>query len=248
MKRLQPNTFMMRLLRRSIILLYLLAGFYAFGGTHAQEITISLESVELKKAIVETEKQTVLRFLYNEATIPADKKVNIQARKMPVNEFLSRMFQGTGVQYKIMENNLVVLTAPGTTMSVLAERQVEGRVTDEAGNPLSGASVLVKGTQQGTVTDANGNFTLKVPDNGTIQISAVGYETQDIATAGRTDFNIVLKQRVQTQEQIVVIGYGTARKKDLTGSSVSIKGSDIANLPVLTATQAIQGRAAGVQV
>ena len=248
MKRLQPNTFMMRLLRRSIILLYLLAGFYAFGGTHAQEITISLESVELKKAIVETEKQTVLRFLYNEATIPADKKVNIQARKMPVNEFLFRMFQGTGVQYKIMENNLVVLTAPGTTMSVLAERQVEGRVTDEAGNPLSGASVLVKGTQQGTVTDANGNFTLKVPDNGTIQISAVGYETQDIATAGRTDFNIVLKQRVQTQEQIVVIGYGTARKKDLTGSSVSIKGSDIANLPVLTATQAIQGRAAGVQV
>jgi len=248
MKRFQPDTKLMWLLRRSIILFNLLAGIYAFGGTHAQEITISLESVELKKAIIETEKQTFLRFLYNESTIPADKKVNIQARKMPVNEFLARMFQGTGVEFKIMENNLVVLIVPGTAAANAADRQIQGRVTDEAGNPISGASVLVKGTQQGTVTDGTGNFSVKVPDNAIIVISAVGYDAQEVSVAGRTDFNIVLKQRVQTQEQIVVIGYGSARKKDLTGSSVSIKGTDIANLPVLTATQAIQGRAAGVQV
>jgi TonB-linked SusC/RagA family outer membrane protein len=232
----------------AMFMIYLFTGLYAGADTRAQEITIKLESLQLKQAIQETEKQTVLRFLYNEAVIPADKKVSITARNMPVNEFLDKMFNGTGIGYTIRDNNLIVLSPPQSATNNDPDRLIQGRVVDEAGSPMNGVSITVKGTQQGTVTDANGNFSIQVPDQAVLVVSAVGYLPEEVPIAGRTDFNIILRQQVKTQEQVVVIGYGTARRKDLTGSSVNIKGSDIANIPVLTATQAIQGKAAGVQI
>ena len=195
----------------------------ADAGPGSQEITIKLESLQLKQAIQETEKQTVLRFLYNEAVIPDDKKVSITAHNMPVDEFLNKMFNGTGIGYKIMENNLVVLTTPKITETAVPDKLIQGKVTDENGAPLNGVSITVKGTQQGTVTDATGNFSISVPDQAILVISFVGYQSQEVSVATRTDFNIVLAQVIKSQEQIVVIGYGTARKKDLTGSSVNIR-------------------------
>lgn len=234
--------------RRFIFILYLFFSLYASAGSRAQDVTIRLESVDLKKAIQETEKQTILRFLYNESIIPGGKKVSIEARNMPVEQFLERLFSGTGIGYRIMENNLIVLTQPKAGGSGVEDRRISGRVRDESGQPLAGASITVKGTQNGTVTDANGVFALTVQDDAVLVISAVGYQSLEIPVSGRTDFSVTLNQQVKLQEQVVVIGYGTSRKKDLTGSSVTVKGSEIANLPVLTATQAIQGRAAGVQV
>ena len=129
-----------------------------------------------------------------------------------------------------------------------ADRKISGKVLNESGQPVSGASIVVKNGTTGVSSAEDGSFTITVPDDATITITAVGYESTDIKVSGHSDFNIQLKQLVKVQDQIVVIGYGTARKKDLTGSSVAIKGSEIANIPVLTATQAIQGRAAGVQI
>lgn len=221
---------------------------YASAGTRAQNITINFDSVELKRAIEETQVQTSLRFLYSESIIPTGKKVTISARNMPVNEFLSLFFKGTGIGFKIMDNNLVVLTGEQTSMKQQDDRKITGRITDEAGQAIVGASISRKGSQSGTITDGAGNFTLTVPDDAVLIVTAVGYETVEISVNGRTDFNLILKQAIKSQEQIVVIGYGAAKKKDLTGSSVSIKGNEIANIPVLTATQAIQGKAAGVQI
>ncbi len=125
---------------------------------------------------------------------------------------------------------------------------INGRVTAETGEALAGVSVIVKGTSQGTNTDNNGNYTIVVAENATLVFSTVGYESIEVSVSGKTVVDISLKQSSRVMDQVVVVGYGSARKKDLTGSSASVKGADIVNLPALTATQAIQGKVAGVQI
>ncbi|MEJ7627890.1 MAG: TonB-dependent receptor [Ferruginibacter sp.] len=126
--------------------------------------------------------------------------------------------------------------------------KVTGVVTDASGNPLSGASIKVKGKETGTSTNSKGEFSLDIPGNSTLIISYVGYESKEVELNGRTSVSISLLPIINNSEEVIVVGYGTARKKDLTGSSLSIRGSEIANLPTLSATQAIQGKAAGVQI
>ena len=125
---------------------------------------------------------------------------------------------------------------------------ISGIITTENNEPLQAVSIIIKGTDKGTTTDQNGKFNITVPENTILVISFIGYTTQEILLINQTVLNIKLAQPQKVLEQVVVIGYGTSLKKDLTGSSASIKGSDIINIPALTATQAIQGKVAGVQI
>jgi hypothetical protein len=184
-----------------IVMKFFLVFFMSFSitvsaGTRALTITLSLDSVELKKAIEETQAKTSIRFLYNESILPAGKKISISAKDMPVSEFLSRFFKGTGVGYKVMENNLVVLTSETGSQINAADRQITGKISDESGQPIAGASISIKGTAGGTISEASGSFTLTVPDNGVLVISALGYEPLEIQVAGRTDFNFYLRQAI----------------------------------------------------
>ena len=135
-----------------------------------------------------------------------------------------------------------------TVLDDQSEIKLTGRVVSGTGEALAGVSIRVKGSTKGTTTDNNGNFTISVPDDAILIFSAVGYETMEVSVAGKTTLNISLNQGTKLMDQVIVVGYGSARKKDLTGSSVSVKGSDIINTPALTATQAIQGKVAGVQI
>lgn len=128
------------------------------------------------------------------------------------------------------------------------ETTVSGTVTGENNTPLSGASVNVKGATRGTSTNASGRFTISAAPNATLVFSSVGYTNQEVAIAGRTDFTVSLAVSSKELEQVIVVGYGTARKKDVTGSVSTVSGSELAKQPVLTATQAVQGKVAGVQV
>lgn len=128
------------------------------------------------------------------------------------------------------------------------EKRITGRVLSATGEALSGVSVAIKGTTKGTITDANGNFSITAPDNATLVFSNVGYEPSEMSAAGNSTLSVVMRQSTRLMDQVVVVGYGSARKKDLTGSSATIKGSDIVNVPALTATQAIQGKVSGVQI
>lgn len=131
----------------------------------------------------------------------------------------------------------------------LAQTTVTGSVLSDAGSALPNVSVQVKGTTTGTATDSSGNFSIVVPDGNAILVfSSVGYTEKEEAVNGRTELSVVLTASSQSLEQVVVIGYGTARKRDLTGSVASVKGDELARQPVQTATQALQGKVAGVQV
>ncbi len=125
---------------------------------------------------------------------------------------------------------------------------ISGKVSDENGNAIPGASIKVKGTTKGTTTNSDGSYNLTVPDNAVLVISSVGYELIEETVAGRSVINVTLKTQAKTNEEVIVVGYGTQRKKDLTGSVASVSGAELAKQPVLTATQAVQGKIAGVQV
>ena len=125
---------------------------------------------------------------------------------------------------------------------------ISGKVTDENGNGIAGVSIKVKGTTTGTATNSDGSYNLTVPEDAVLVISSVGYELIEETVAGRTVINVVLKSQAKINEEVIVVGYGTQRKKDLTGSVASVSGAELAKQPVLTATQAVQGKIAGVQI
>ena len=140
---------------------------------------------------------------------------------------------------------LLPLAHPAAALDV----RISGKVTDAVtGEDVVGAAIRVKGTTTGTATDANGTFTLTVPDQATLVVSSVGYEQTEVVVAGRTELNITLKPSTSELQQVVVVGYGTQRKVDVTGATATVKGEELVKQPVLTVTQALQGKVAGVQI
>jgi len=208
-------------------------------------ITLKMQSVELKKALGQIEKKSNYRFLYNDDVLLQFKKVNINADNSPVTEVLDNLLAGSEITYKELKNNLIVITRKN---EVYRDVPISGKVVSDNGDPIAGVSILVKGTNIGTKTDANGNFSFTVPDNAILIFSSVGYENTEVSVAGQTTLNVTLKLSEKIQDAVIVIGYGSARKKDLTGSVASVTGAELAKQPVLTATQGVQGKVAGVQV
>jgi len=135
------------------------------------------------------------------------------------------------------------------TLSALAQKKVEGKVTGPDGKPVFGATVLVKGTNTATSTSNDGSYSITLPPNGTVLVfSYVGYDSYEVNVSGKTTANVELKLQSSSLNEVVVIGYGTQKRKDVTGAISSVTSSQIEKVPVSTLDQAMQGRAAGVQV
>ncbi len=126
---------------------------------------------------------------------------------------------------------------------------VSGTVEDSTGEPMIGATVLVDGSKDGVSTDIDGNFTLKnVSPKATLKVSYIGYKTESVKVEGRTSITVVLREDTETLDEVVVVGYGTVKKKDLTGSVSTVKGDDLVKVPTANVAQAMTGRLAGVQI
>ncbi|MDE6173181.1 MAG: TonB-dependent receptor plug domain-containing protein, partial [Bacteroides sp.] len=136
------------------------------------------------------------------------------------------------------------------SLGVVAQtKTVKGTVIDGTGEPVIGASVLVKGSTNGVITDIDGNFTLlNVPESGTIQISFVGYKTQDIPVAGKSSLKVTLAEDTEMLDEVVVVGYGVQKKSDVTGALTSVGAEELQARPVSNAFEALQGKAAGVDI
>src|SRR5690606_24372022 len=126
--------------------------------------------------------------------------------------------------------------------------QISGQITEENGEPIPGASVIVKGTTVGTAADLDGRYTRSAPGNGTLVFSFIGYESQEVNVANRAIINVSLKPTLSDLQEVVVVGYGTQKRSDLTGAVSSVKSEQLTAYPAIDAVQALQGRAAGVQI
>ncbi|MBT1698708.1 TonB-dependent receptor [Fulvivirgaceae bacterium PWU4] len=239
-------------------------------------IELSLRDVPLRTALKEIERQTDYRFVVNESQIDKVKKpVVLDIRSGNIEDVLSQLLRGTGILYKIRKKQITLippadsttevspLSTGGGTSSLVAQYDVrtlippvfipeilvKGNVKDENGEPIAGVNVLVKGSTIGTATDANGDFSINVPGTESVLVfSFIGYVSQEVLVGNQTSISVQLVQDAKTLSEVVVVGYGTQEKKDVTGAVSAVSGADIENLPSGGAQQALQGRAAGVNV
>ena len=198
----------------------LLAGFVQVNAKGYSQITLSEKNAPLQKVFKEIKKQTGYAFLYTDEVLRDAKKVSIEVKNASLEQVLAICFDGQLLTYKIVEKTVVV--QPKEKNKNVLEAffppspiDISGRITDHDGNPLEGANVKIKGTGNGTTTNADGFFILKnVDENATIEISYVGFETQIIAVENKTTFNITLAQISKSLGDVVVIGYGAVKKSD----------------------------------
>ena len=236
------------LLMSKLTLIFLMIGLHTFAnGLSQQRISLKLNEANVRNALHQIEKKTDYRFLYRQELISNAGKVSIEAENALLTDVLNQIFRNSGIRYHLLEGNLIALS--GEDKIPFAPQTVTGQVLDEDGNPLPGASISVKGTTTGVAADAEGNYTITVPDDGVLVISAVGFAPQEISIAGRTNFDVVL-MRVDTTNlnEVVVIGYGTAQKRDLTGSIVKVAGEEVADKPNTNPIASLQGKVAGLSV
>ncbi len=243
---------------------------YAYDGL-AQEflnkpVTLKVREVRLYEVLSSIEKQAGVGFVYSSKAIKANRKVSVTANKLRLSELLYQVLTPLEINFRIVEGQIILnpadphSQADGTTGSPgqVSEsgapvhkslQEIRGRVLDENGEGLPGVSVLIKGSSRGTSTDMNGNFSLNDTDENTVLVfSFVGYITREAVVGNQTEIEILLKIDEKALEEVVVVGYGTALKKDLTGSVASIAQDKIKDLPVATLDQKMIGQVAGVQI
>ncbi|WP_280765640.1 TonB-dependent receptor [Parabacteroides sp. PFB2-10] len=229
----------------------ILCAFQSIASPYDQNTRIDLDVKQstLKQLFKEIESKTDYTFFYNDEVIDLDRVVDVYARKETVENILHRVL--TNCTFSIENKNILLIpknleVAPAIPQQ--STRSITGTITDELGDPVVGANVVEKGTTNGIVTDINGNFALTVAENATLQISYIGYITQEMLVSGRSTFAITLREDSQALDEVVVIGYGVQRKSDVTGSISSVKTNEIENRSVSDVAQALQGKAAGVQI
>ena len=223
----------------------------------AQKVTLPNQTVTIKQVMSQIEKQTGYKFFYNNTQINVTRKVTISSRKENLDEVLNRLFSRTNIDYKIVEKTIVlsissegkrsehITSAEGT----LGKRKVTGRIVDQMGEPIIGATVREKGTNNATVTDLDGNFTLLgLNNNSTLEVSYVGFQMKDLLVGNNTHLDITMKEDNKQLEEVVVVGYGVAKKSDFTGSLTSVTSDNIVDSHKQSAAAALQGTIAGVDI
>ena len=209
------------------------------------KLSLNLSSVPIAKALKTIENQGDYRFLYNNNLKSLSEKINIDVNDVSIGEVLDKMFTGTDLTYKMLENNLIVVLSNALAVQDI---KVTGRITGENGEPLTGVTVSVKGTNIGTTTDNTGTFTVTVPEKGTLVFSSIGYVSQEVAVNSQSVIDIKLVPSRRSMDEVVVIGYGSASKRDLTGSIVKVDGKQVADKPNPNPVSSLQGQVAGLSV
>ncbi len=221
------------------------------ASTYAQTTTlnVSAKNETLEKVLKQIEKQSEFLFFYNLEEINKNEKISINEKNANIQTVLNAIAAKTGLKYTIKDRHIVLTSevVPASPAVQQQERKVTGTVNDAFG-PVAGANVIQKGTTNGTTTDMDGNFSIEVPANATLQISFIGYIPQDIAVKNQSVINVLLKEDTQALEEVVVVGYGTMKKKDLTGAVASVKMDDTPVGTVSSISHALAGKAAGLQV
>ena len=217
-----------------------------------RSITVRFNDIPLAEALVKVEKASGCTFFYDANMVDLSEKVSLNAKKQDLKEALSSMLEETNLAFEISNNQiaLFVRTHANTTASVapVAQQQgtVKGKVVDVNGEPIIGANIVEKGTTNGIITDIDGNFTLSVARGAVLEISYIGYVTQEVKVTSNT-LSITMREDSQALEEVVVTGFGLAQKKaTLTGAVTAVGADDISRSVASTASGALVGKIAGL--
>lgn len=208
------------------------------------KVSISVNNVTLKQFFDIIEKQSKYKFSYRDSALQGKENVSVNAGNKSLKDILNEVLQTRGLKYTIDGNNIVIV--PSNTQET-TKKEISGIITDATGEPIIGANIVEKGTSNGTITDINGKYSLEVNGN-TLTISYIGYIPQDISIGNKTNINVQLAEDTQKIDEVVVVGYGTQKKVNLTGSVETIKADIIENRPLRNATDALQGTVPGLTV
>lgn len=235
-----------------LVVLFLLTGILQVSALNSfsqqARMSMNLKNVRLVDVLNEIENQSDYYFLYNQDLINVDRKVNLEVKEQKVEAILDELFDQTNTRFLIRERQ-IILTNLNSESVVQQAQAVSGKITDSSGQPLPGVTVLVKGTTQGTISDFDGNYTIKdVPADAILVFSFVGMKTQEFIVGNQTSINVVLEEDAIGLEEVIAIGYGTQKKSDLTGAVSAVSGSDLATNSNISVGGALQGKLSGLSI
>ena len=249
------------------LLIVILVGTYSYAASksHAQElltrkVSIEAQHQEIRSILSKLEIDAKVKFVYSKQLLPVSRKISLSARNKSLSDILDMVFSPDNVSYKIVNNRIILRLSepsPGTVQilpqSLLKEKtadiKISGIVTGTTKEALPGVSIVIKGTQLGTLTDQDGKYSITVNNEQNVLIfSYVGYVAQEILVGSRTTLDVVLSADEKALEEVVVVGYGTSKRSDVTGSIISVSEKELKSRPVSNALEAMQGKAAGVDI
>jgi len=216
-------------------------------------IRLNKVQLDLAEIFQKVENVTDYQFVIPEEILDKNPELSLKNKRQTVNDLLMDIAVVTNLRFKQVDNSIYVANGTKDVSSqkiqvFFEERLIKGRVVDNKGAGIPGATVLVEGTNTGTVTDIDGNFSLDIPDNAVLIFSFIGYEQQRIEVGNQSEINLTLTENLSSLDEVVVVGYGTQKKVNLTGAVSTIKSDEIVNQPVGQTSMALQGIAPGVTV
>ncbi|HEU4470362.1 MAG TPA: SusC/RagA family TonB-linked outer membrane protein, partial [Flavisolibacter sp.] len=245
-RRRRSNACLLTTVHYTKLIFPLLLAFSLHAGARGgapKSFTLNMRNAGVEDVIRQLQKQSGYRFFYNSGQVRTLNRVTVSVQNESLENILKKIL-GDRFIFRITEDDRVLISS-GEVQDVI---RVEGVVTDESGAPVSNVSVQVKGSSKGAKSDASGRYALDVDDNATLVFSFVGYVTEEVAVQKRTTINVQLKLASSSMDQVVVIGYGTVKKRDVTGSVSQVKVGELQKAPVASFEEALGGRVAGVRV
>ena len=206
-----------------------------------KEITLSVKNASLQEVLDQIENKTIYRFTYRDVNLTKEKKVTITVNQMPIETFLNKVLPPMSLTFKKSGNTFAIIP-----MKQEKGKKLTGVVVDENNEPLIGVSIQVKGVSKGTTTDIDGKFTIDADPNTALIFSYLGYLTQEQKIKDQTNLKVNMIPDTQTLDEVIVIGYGAQRRRDLAGSISSIKGEEMPQIGSTTLGQALKGQVAGM--
>lgn len=229
----------------------LLFGALLLGSTvsgWAQKVSLDFKNTKTEKVLASIKSQTGMALVFSDQVVDVNRPVTIQVKDCQLEEALSKLMAGTKVAYEIKNNKIYLIERKEQT-TPSKKRKISGMVTDATGEAIIGANVIEKGiSANGVITNIDGEFTLDVDANADLVISYIGYLTQDVSTKGKNSFKVMLKEDTQTLDEVVVVGFGTQKKVNLTGSVGVVTAEELQERPVSNLSQALQGIVPGLQI
>ena len=216
-------------------------------------VSIALDNVRMEKALDVIMGQTGLDVAYSKQVVDLDHRVSLHFTDAELESVLDKMTEGTSLAYEIKDGKIYLFERSNRGKTLFSSvnqdsRRITGVVKDAKGEPIIGANIVVKGTSIGTITDMQGKFSLSVPDNAVLQITYIGYKTMEQAVGTRDFLNVLLQEDMEQLDEVVVVGYGTMKKRDVVGSISTISSEEITKIPTTNLAESLQGVSSGMMV